>query len=120
MENPFMTRKAHDKFMRDKDKTYYRQRQLDKTQYEERVYKIRTELRRVLNKFAKVNVSHLIEDYNTWRIVLDFDSRPILFSLERGDDGFMIDMIAEELKCKIVRKLSALNVRNPESLGLER
>jgi hypothetical protein len=61
-----------------------------------------------------------MEDHNTWRLVLDFDPRPLLFSLERGDDEFMIKMIAEEIKCKVIRKLTDMNIQRPESLGLER
>jgi hypothetical protein len=120
MKNPFMTRKEHDRLMSEKAAIFFKVRQADKKMYENQAYKIRTELRRVLKNMSTVNISYLKEACKTWRLVLDFDPRPILFALERGDDEFMIDMIGEELKHRIIRKLQSLNIRRPESLGLER
>jgi hypothetical protein len=120
MKNPFMLRKEHEKAISKKDLAFYRQRQLDKKHHEDCAYKIRTELRRVLDKLVKVNISHLIDSMDTWRLVLDFDPQPILFALERGDDHFMIDMIAEEIKHKVIRQLISLNIQRPEKFGLER
>lgn len=81
---------------------------------------IRSGLARILDKFARVSLSCLHNDPRTWRIVFDLDPRPIIFSLEKGDDHFMIEQIAEELKHKVIRELRSMNIQHPADLGLER
>jgi hypothetical protein len=106
--------------MSEKNLAFRRYRAADKKMYEERVYKMCTGLRRVLDKLVRVGIAHSIKDMHVWRLVLDFDPEPIIFSLGRGDDEFMIDVIAEEIKGRVVRELKTLNIQRPEDLGLER
>lgn len=120
MKNPFMTRKEHERIVSALCLSQNKKRNDLKKTYEDTVYKTRKGLRRILDKFSKVSVSCFHDDYTTWRAVFDFNPRPIIFALERGDDVFMIEQIAEELKYKLIKELCSLNIQHPDNLGLER
>lgn len=74
---------------------------------------IRSGLVRLLDKFANIRLSCLESNRTTWRLVFDFDPRPITSSLEKGGDRLMIEQIAEEIKVKIIDELRLLNIQHP-------
>lgn len=120
MKLPFMTRKKHESVVARLHKGYGDWLRNSKKMHKIREYELRTGLRQVLHKFATVGLCCSENDYTSWKLVLDFDPRPILFSLEKGKDRLVIEQIAEEFKLRVIEELSLLDVQYPDDLGLEK
>lgn len=120
MKLPFITCKEHDRIVKNLKQEHGNSESALYETHRTREYTLRTDIRRILDKFATIELSHSRNDYITWRLIFAFDPRPIIFSLEKGRDGVMIEQIAEELKLRIVKQLYLLNVQHPDDLDLER
>lgn len=121
MKLPFISRKKHEAGIISIRENYARQRREAERQTEQRIKEITKELETVLHNL--VNVSVVYDKGSTirpWRLVLDMDAVMITSALERGNDDYMIEYIADSIKYRVMRELKSVNIQRPEDLRLGR
>ena len=121
MRLPFILRKKHEAETISIQNNYARQRREAEIQTEQRIKEITKELEIVLHNLVNVSVVHDKGSIiHPWRLVLDIDALMITSALERGNDDYMIEYIADHIKHNVMRELKSVNIQRPEDLRLGR